>query len=363
MKVLFMANIPSPYRVEFFNELGKYTDLTVTFEGKRATDRDVKWKSSNFTSFKAVFLNGIRTRSDQFLCFDIIKILKQGFDRIIVGGYSSPTAMVAIEYMRLKGIKFFIEADGGLISQESNFKYLVKKHLISSANGWLSSGKVTSDYFIHYGADNKDIHVYPFSSLKAEDILSGCLSLDEKRRKRKKSGINENKIVISVGQFIHRKGFDILLKAWKKCPKEYGLYIIGAEPKEEYLDLQRKLGLDNVHFVGFKNKKDLKEYYQSADLFVLPTREDIWGLVINEAMGNGLPIITTNRCVAGIELVEDEKNGFIVPVEDEEALSDKVITILNNDIVCNNMAEESLRKIREYTIENMALIHAKILAR
>ena len=122
MKVLFMANIPSPYRVDFFNEIGKYCDLTVTFEGRTATDRDEKWRAAESKNFKAQFMKGIRTKSDQFLCLEIIKVIKSGFDRIIVGGYSTPTAMLAIEYMRLHKIPFWIEADGGLISQDSPLK-------------------------------------------------------------------------------------------------------------------------------------------------------------------------------------------------------------------------------------------------
>ena len=62
------------------------------------------------------------------------------------------------------------------------------------------------------------------------------------------------KIVITVGQFIHRKGFDVLINAWAKCDKEYALYIIGAEPTKEYLNIKEKLNLANVHFEGFKAK-------------------------------------------------------------------------------------------------------------
>ena len=68
LKVLFLTNIPSPYRVDFFNELGKFCDLTVTFEGRTATDRNKKWKSDTFKEFKGYFLKGIRTGSDHFLC-------------------------------------------------------------------------------------------------------------------------------------------------------------------------------------------------------------------------------------------------------------------------------------------------------
>lgn len=162
------------------------------------------------------------------------------------------------------------------------------------------------------------------------------------------------KMVVSVGQFIHRKGFDVLLKAWAKCPAENDLYIIGAEPTEGYLTLKRELALKNAHFVGFKGKEELKEYYRAADLFVLPTREDIWGLVVNEAMANGLPVITTDRCVAGLELVKNGVNGYIVPVDDIEALAQKMCAVLGDDELRSTMAENSLNAIRDWTVEKMA---------
>ena len=98
----------------------------------------------------------------------------------------------------------------------------------------------------------------------------------------------------------------------------------------------------------------------SADLFVLPTREDIWGLVINEAMSNGLPIISTNRCIAGLELVKDGENGFIVPVDDVDALSQKIETILSNEQILETMGKKSLEKIKDYTFEQMAKRHMEI---
>lgn len=169
------------------------------------------------------------------------------------------------------------------------------------------------------------------------------------------------KIAITVGQFIHRKGFDVLLNAWAKCDKEYELYIIGAEPTKEYLNIKEKLHLENVHFEGFKRKEELRCYYQAADLFVFPTREDIWGLVVNEAMANGLPVITTDKCVAGLELIKDGENGYIVPTENSEMLASKINELMRNDSLRLSMAMNGLQKIRRYTVENMANVHASIL--
>ena len=169
------------------------------------------------------------------------------------------------------------------------------------------------------------------------------------------------KIAITVGQFIHRKGFDVLLNAWAKCDKEYELYIIGAEPTKEYLDIKEKLHLENVRFEGFKTKEELNCYYQAADLFVFPTREDIWGLVVNEAMANGLPVITTDKCVAGLELIKDGENGYIVPTENQDELAKRINELLRDDWLREKMAKNNLQKIRRYTVENMAIEHIRTL--
>ena len=165
-------------------------------------------------------------------------------------------------------------------------------------------------------------------------------------------------MILAIGQMIHRKGFDVLLKAAKDLAPEIGIYFVGGEAKAEYLQLKEELGLTNVHFLGFQKKERLAKFYKAADLFVLPTREDIWGLVINEAMACGLPVITTDKCVAGLELVKDGKNGYIVPVDDRDALVRRINGLLAEDY--RKMGENALETIRPYTIENMVKAHVEI---
>ena len=98
----------------------------------------------------------------------------------------------------------------------------------------------------------------------------------------------------------------------------------------------------------------------AADLFVLPTRYDVWGLVINEAMSFGLPIITTDMCIAGMELVVDGFNGFIVPVGNVEELRDRMVYVLSDDSISSKMGESSLRVASKYTIQNMVLDHIRV---
>lgn len=358
MKVLFVSNIPSPYRVAFFNELGKHCKLTVAFEGQMASDRNKAWFAETASSFKSVYMKGKQINNEQFFCPEVVSVVKQGFDTIILGGYSSPTSMLAIAYMKLHSIPFYIEVDGGLIREDSRPKYLLKKTLISSASGWISSGKHTTQYLLHYGAKPDAVYHYPFSSLRDSDILPNTVTAEKKGVLRQDLAIASQKVVLSVGQFIPRKGFDVLMQAAASLDPGIGIYIVGGEPTEEYLRLNEDLGLKNVHFLGFKSRDELAKYYKAADLFVLPTREDIWGLVINEAMAYGLPVITTDNCVAGLELVEDGVNGYIVSVDDFRTLTEKINRVFSSDL--EKMGKASLEKIRPYTIENMVKAHLKI---
>ena len=358
--VLFLTNYPSPYRVHFFDELGKYMDVTVLYSD-RVEDmkhRNADWFEEGEHGFRAVRLTPKVRVGRRYLCFDVLPWLKKQYDAIVVCGYSSPTAVLAMAYLRLYRIPFYMEVDGGLVRQDGKLKHFVKKSLVCMANRWLSTGVHTTGYLVHYGAREERITHYPFSSLYERDILEMPVSRQEKEVLRRELDIPEKQMILAIGQMIHRKGFDVLLKAAKDLDPETGIYFVGGEAKEEYWKLREELGLKNVHFLGFQKKERLAQYYKAADVFVLPTREDIWGLVINEALAYGLPTITTDRCVAGLELIEDGINGYVVPVEDADALAEKIQAVLASDL--EQMGKAALEKVRPYTLENMARTHAEI---
>ena len=360
MKILFVTNYAAPYRVHFFDELGKTNEVTVLFSDltEEATHRSSAWFEKGQGGFRAVQLKKRIRIKDETLCLDVISWLRKGYDAIVVCGYSSPTAMLAMAWLRLRRIPFYMEVDGGLVREESRPKYSLKKLLVSAASRWISTGRYTTQYLVHYGAKPDKVDVYPFSSLFERDILSQPVTAEEKAAIRRELGIQEEHVVLSIGQFIHRKAFDVLLQSAGKLKSGTGVYIVGGEPTEEYSRICRELKLENVHFLSFMKKDRLIRYYKAADVFVLPTREDIWGLVINEAMAYSLPVVTTDRCVAGLELVEEGVTGYIVPVEDPDALAEKTNRVLSGPAA--EMGGNALEKIRGYTIENMAKTHVRI---
>lgn len=360
MKVLFLTNLPAPYRVKFFEELGKLCDLTVIYERKSASDRDTKWISDHEATYHEIFLGGKEIGTDNSFSFNVIRYVKdRSYNKIIIGMYSTYTAMVAILYMKCHNIPFWISTDGGFIKEESPLKYKLKRFLIGAAHAWLTTGKGATDYLVHYGAIREKCYTYPFASMSKSEIMGKPLTLSQKKMYRKKLGIVEEKIILSIGQFIYRKGYDLLLEACKNIDPQIGIYIIGGVPTKDYLELKDKYKLNNVHFLDFMVKDELENYYKAADIFVHPTREDVWGLVVNEAMGYGLPVITTKNCMAGNELIEKGVNGDIIDPDNFKQLEYAIKKMIDDKL--EKYSENSIKKIENYTYENMARVHYQIL--
>ena len=367
MKILFVTNVPSPYRVDFFNELGKSVDLTVAFEKKRSTERKGQWKENAQGAFKAVFMKGISVSTDHAFCLSVKKIIKKGkFDFIIISDYTSPTGILAARFMRKKGISYFLESDGGLYRSGGGIKDRIKKYVFCGAAGFFSPRGKDDGYFTAYGVSPEKIIRYPFTSAFEKDLAFAkemrFLPNERKEELKKKLGITEKRVILSVGRFTYLngygKGYDVLIKAAGKIASpDVGFYIVGGEPTEEFKKITAESGLKNIHYVDYKDKTALSEYYAAADLFVLMTIGDVWGLVINEAAAFGLPIITTDKCVAGLELVKDGENGFIVKTGDDNALKEKIDYILSDEKIMDSFGRSSLEKIKNYSIEKMAAVH------
>ena len=163
---------------------------------------------------------------------------------------------------------------------------------------------------------------------------------------------------LAVGQFIHRKGFDLLLDAWGRANCEGQLYIIGGGPSEAlYRSMIEKAGLQNVYILDYKRPAELRPYFLASDVFVMPTREDIWGLVINEAMAVGLPVITSDRCTAGVELITHGQSGYVYPCEDVAALAQHIKMLHSHPDMRHRFSQNVLRTIQKYTIENIVQSH------
>lgn len=161
---------------------------------------------------------------------------------------------------------------------------------------------------------------------------------------------------ITVGALIPRKGTDLLIEAWKRfCSRPnpgVELLIVGDGLQRPRLQsMARGYELDNVHFTGHLNQQALASCYKAADVFILPTLEDIWGFVVSEAMAVGLPVICSRYAGCSEDLIKDGLNGFVFdPLDpfDFDVVLDKA---LNEIAKTQRLGRNSQEIIQQFTIE------------
>ncbi len=354
-KVLVTSSYPAPYRVGVFKKLAEQYDMDIFFATCKNENRNPDWFcKSGDVSFE------ILDNDDSVKKFDrALKNIKK-YDFVLAYDPTLKPAMKAIIKCRLSNVPYFVNNDGAFINKGNFVKNAMKKFIYSGANLCFASGEFSKKYFLTFGAKEKSIKIHNFTSLNQEDILQKRVSDVEKADLKNKLNLKWDKVyVITVGQFIERKGFDLLLKAWNKLNSENAELIIigGGDDRPKYEAFIEENKLDNVTIIDFLDKKALYDYYKASDVFILPTREDVWGLVINESMACGLPVISSDNCIAAQELIEQEKNGFIYPVYDIDAMKNCLQKLVDDKELREKISDNNIYKIQGNTIENIGKKH------
>jgi glycosyltransferase involved in cell wall biosynthesis/peptidoglycan/xylan/chitin deacetylase (PgdA/CDA1 family) len=170
-------------------------------------------------------------------------------------------------------------------------------------------------------------------------------------RRKKKAGIVR---FLTVGQMIHRKGFDILLEACKRLPDEgWRLTLVGDGP---LLDCLRNLfaenfGIEKANFLGRVDFERRASVFASHDVFVFPSRWDGWGMAPVEAMASGLPVIATEEVVSMREFIVDGVNGYIIPADDASTLRNRMINFIKEPGKIDQMGQRARESLRTYQPE------------
>lgn len=356
-RAIIIAEFPAPYRVSVFNTLMEKYDIVVFFHMRDESSRSNQYsvKKLNFTHY---YLDTKVGRN--YFWKEVCKI--DTYDFALIYNFCFSYAVVLYTRATFAKVPTFLNADGGFINHHP-IKDIVKRFIVKNCTMYFSSGEAADAYFYEYGGNKNKIRHHNFTSLNEEDILEKPVSQEDKQKLKKKLGLDENSIyVISVGQFIFRKGFDLLINAWKQIDaqdKEYKLLIIGGGELRSDLEtqIQRDKLDQSIVLIDFMKKIDLIEYYKASDVFCILTREDVWGLVINEAMALGLPVVTTKQCVAGNELILNGENGFIVDCEDITGASESLLRLLTDENLRKRMSYNNIIKMQGNTMKNIGLSH------
>ncbi len=365
MNIFILTTITAPYRVNLFNELGKKCNLRVCFEQKRdLVERNNEWYNNNSSNFECITLKDW-DKSLAKIKWDVFKYLKKFKPDIVIAyEYSTITSLLLMSYCKMKKIPYLINCDGAIPSNNI-IKTLIKKHYVKNAEAYFANGKSAREYFLRYNGKEDKIIPYKFSNYYKQDILEKPLSKSEKEQIKQELNIKYDKIFLSIGRFEYLKGFDLLFEASKEFVKNKNVIflIIGGGPLEEkYKQIIEKEKIENIIVLPYMDKDNLKKYYDMSDGFIFPTRRDVWGLVVGEAMSRGLPIISTDSSMAGIELIENNENGYVIKNEDINQLKDAINKFVQMEPQkMYKFGKKSIQKIKEYHIENMAEEHYQAL--
>ena len=337
-KVLYLSNIEVPYRARVFNGLAEHCDLTVLYERKRAEIRNKEWTKSEKSNYNRVILGGINLRNENAFSLKILKYIFGGYDTVIVGCFNSPVQMFAILTMRLFRKKYILNIDGEVFLNGNGLKTKLKKFFLKGADSYLAAGKKCAES-LSKAVGNKKIYSYNFSS------LNKC-ELEEHSAAECKRG----KTVLVVGQYLPVKGIDVALEAAKTDSSIKYKFIGMGDRTDLFINDFNAKDVENVEFIPFLKKEDLEEEYKKCGVFVLPSRQECWGLVINEAASFGTPIVSTYGSGAAVEFLDGEYSRYLATSGNSEELYNCIKSVLNSDDN-EEYSRYLIKKSADYSIE------------
>ena len=329
-KVAIIHNIISPYRTPLFEGLANHPSIDLTVYFCSQTHKDREWEipvsdKYNYTvlpGFSLHFL-GIISHLNPSI---IPKLINGKYDAVIIGGCSDFTTQWAFIISKLlqTPIITWSESTAYEPSLIRKLSLPLVKSILRHSDACIVCGTRAKNYLISLGVMPKRI----FCAYNAID--TGFFQQESAkyrlRREELKTRLNMKKgrLILYVGRLIELKGIHYLIRAFAKLRQEtdnVGLVIAGnGKLKQELVSLCQTLQLPDVYFVDFIQQQQLPLYYSIADVFVLPSTEEVWGLVLNEAMSCGLPVITTRNVGASVDLIQDGVNGYVVAGGDPDQL-------------------------------------------
>lgn len=305
--ILFMVASPTPYRDPFFELLSRKVDLEVLY--LTGTSKSRPWEANQRT-FKSKILKGVNAGIGKPFRLNWGYLMKiRDCDILVVGGYNHITTVSATFYGILFGKKVFLQVETWkkgrkyLSLVKDGYVKLIKslgvRLLVTGKNSWNyweSKGWMPSGIF----PNTPNIAFFRNSMIEVNKLKS---------RRRK---------ILFVGRFIERKGLLCLIDVLKSSPdilESFDFTFVGSGPLRGEIEKLKK-----VEVITFKQGEQLREFYWSADIFLLPSLVEPWGVVVNEACAAGCMLLLSSQVGAAGDCIEG--NGRIFKAGHHDSLLD-----------------------------------------
>jgi len=337
LKVAYITPLPTPYRQPLLNRLTELDDLDVTVFYCAGGEADRSWKVPVPGNERHRFLPGfqISARRGHKTLYNhfnpsIWRELSRGeFDAVVTAGYALVTTQIAIAWALFHRRPYFFRCESHTPGDRSALRRAVKSVFLGficrRAAGGLPTGTLARDYLEHYGLARERMRFFPNTT----DIAGIAARVDALRERRDairaRLGVTKQRLAVFVGRLISAKAPLEMLEAFERVSRsreDWALAVVGDGDLEGAMRQRvEERGLEGVHFLGFRQDDALLEVYAAADLFVLASRQEPWGVVVNEAAAAGLPLLLSDAVGAAADLLKPGENGEAFPAGDVDQMA------------------------------------------
>jgi len=355
IRVGYIAGEPNPSRAPHLDRIAEHPDIDLTVIYAAPTVHRREWTLE--LARDPVILRGPSLPAMRLLHHDypltpqIWPLLqRERFDVLVIGGWSLLATQLAIVWARLHKVPYLLISENHLLEARPRWiralKAAVLPHLVRSAAGHLVTGTLAREHQIHYGARPDTITVFP-NTVDVEQFGWRSDELRGRRAELRSSlGISDDAVVVTqVSRFIPFKGPDEAIEAVARARsltnRPLHLVLVGSGPMEDQLAAcARELALD-VTFAGWRSGDELLEAYAATDVFLLLSRREPWGIVVNEAAACGLPLVLTEAVGAAADLLIPGENGELVHSGDIEEQAYAIARLANDDALRSRYGRRS----------------------
>jgi glycosyltransferase involved in cell wall biosynthesis len=365
-RYVILTNIIAPYKTLLFNALQeKNTDFRVLYFAETEGNREWRVAKGELQfAFDVMFKGKIDYIGPIELAIETYKKLNlYDPEVIIIGGYDRLACWAALVWAKKRNRKVILMIESHYLDRPRfAIKESSKRLLVSRCDAILAAGTRHRDYAIRLGAKSENIFI--MRGVGGVDLSLYQTAVLEGRGNKLKLcnelGIPCKKYFLYVGRFSPEKNLLFLLKAYKKLKSKegasnWGLLLVGDGPQRKEIEsFIKNNGIRDTFLPGFIQKEELPRFYAISDVFVLPSISDAWGLVVEEAMVSGLPVLVSNRCGCYPDVVRDGINGFSFDPFNEDELFRYMKDIALGELELKEMGRASLEIIKDYTPEKSA---------
>ena len=380
VRLAYVVSHPIQYQAPLLRRISREPDIDLTvlfgsdFSVRGYKDEgfgvEVTWDVPLLNGYRSQFLPRLRDTGTVSplspISRGILRRLRHAdgspaFDALWVHGYASINALHAILAGKALGIPVLLRAESWLADRPRSLSTLAAKQLFfrllrPAVAATLPIGSRNRDYWTHYLGPEMPQFLMPYAV--DNDYFARLAAAANPGQLRTELRLApERPVILFASKLQTRKHADHLLEAYARLcaamadPPPYLLIVGDGEERGRLEARTRELGLEGVRFLGFRNQSELPGFFALADVFVLPSRHEPWGLIVNEAMAAGCAVIVSDEVGAHADLVTNGVEGFVFPVGDIDALTDSLARVLSSPEETRRMGAAARARIAFWDFE------------